>query len=140
MIGFVMALKDISNFVWRRHEKHWNWIIMLGSLCVLLMALWMKSFFITLAFIVGVAVSMLELPEPIPPFAVVDKILEYERSWLKIPWGWKKGLQGFGMFASVVYIFLSCWGESLMALLLLVGIYANVACVYGNKAMGIDDL
>lgn len=52
----------------------------------------------------------------------------------------EKGLQGFGMSASVVYVFFACWLESLMALLLLIGIYANIACVYGNKRMGIDDL
>ncbi|NDV22445.1 hypothetical protein FMS18_06950 [Desulfovibrio sp. JC022] len=114
--------------------------MMLGSLFVLVIALWVKSVLLTLSFIAGIAVSMLELPEPTPPFALVGKAIEHERNWLESPWGWKKGLQGFGMFASVVYVFLSCWGESLMALLLLVGIYANIACVYGNKRMGIDDL
>jgi len=113
---------------------------MTGSVFVLLMALWTKSFFLTLAFIVGVAASMFELQEPDPPFVIVDKLLEYERNWLESPWGWKKGLQAFGMFASVVYIFVCCWIESLMGLLLLIGIYANIACVYGNKRMGIDDL
>ncbi|WP_421903468.1 hypothetical protein [Maridesulfovibrio sp.] len=135
-----MAFRNISDLVWKRHQKHWNWIIMLGSLCVLLMALWTKSIVLGLAFIVGIGVSMLELPEPTPPFTIVDKLLEYERNWLELPWSWKKGLQGFGMFASVVYVFWSCWLESLMALLLLIGIYANIACVYGNKRMGIDDL
>ncbi|WP_239060965.1 hypothetical protein [Desulfovibrio sp. JC022] len=135
-----MALNNITSFVWKRHQNHWSWIIMLGSLFVLVIALWVKSVLLTLSFIAGIAVSMLELPEPTPPFALVGKAIEHERNWLESPWGWKKGLQGFGMFASVVYVFLSCWGESLMALLLLVGIYANIACVYGNKRMGIDDL
>ncbi len=136
----LMALKNIAEIVWKRHQSHWNWIIMTGSVFVLLMALWTKSFFLTLAFIVGVAASMFELQEPDPPFVIVDKLLEYERNWLESPWGWKKGLQAFGMFASVVYIFVCCWIESLMGLLLLIGIYANIACVYGNKRMGIDDL
>lgn len=135
-----MAVTNIATFVWKRHQSHWNWILMLGSLCILLMSLWMKSLFLTLAFIVGVAVSLKELPDPVPPFALIEKALDHERSWLAADWGWKKGLQAFGLFASVVYVFVCCWGESLMPLLLLVGIYANIACVYGNKRMGIDDL
>ncbi|MFW5500158.1 MULTISPECIES: hypothetical protein [unclassified Maridesulfovibrio] len=135
-----MALKNISDLIWKRHQNHWNWIMMLGSLCVLFMALWTKSVFLGLAFIAGVGASMMELPEPTPPFALIDKVLKHERNWLESPWGWKKGLQGFGMSASVVYVFFACWLESLMALLLLIGIYANIACVYGNKRMGIDDL
>ncbi|NDV26058.1 hypothetical protein FMR86_05270 [Desulfovibrio sp. JC010] len=114
--------------------------MMIGSFFVLLMALWTKSLFLTLAFIAGAAVSMMELPDPDPPFKLVDKLLEHERNWLESPWSWKKGLQGFGMFASVVYVFVCCWTGSLMLLLLLAGIYANVACVYDNKYRGIDDL
>jgi len=135
-----MAVMNIATLVWKRHQSHWNWILMFGSLCVLLMALWMKSLFLTLAFIAGVAVSLKELPEPVPPFALIEKALDHERSWLAADWGWKKGLQAFGLFASVVYVLACCWSESLMPLLLLVGIYANIACVYGNKRMGIDDL
>ncbi|WP_415714919.1 hypothetical protein [Maridesulfovibrio sp.] len=135
-----MAVKNIADIVWKRHQSHWNWILMLGALCVLLIALWMKSIFITLAFIAGFAVSMMELPDPQPPFALVDRLLEYERNWLESPWDWKKRLKAFGMLASVVYVFSCCWWESLMGLLLLVGLYANIACVYGNKRMGIDDL
>ncbi|WP_320006429.1 hypothetical protein [Maridesulfovibrio sp.] len=113
---------------------------MLVSLFVLFMALWMKSFFLTFSFILGMAISLKKLPDPVPPFALVEKFLRHERDWLAAPWSWKKGLQAFGIIASVIYVFVCCWGESLMLLLLLVGIYANIACVYGNKRMGIDDL
>jgi hypothetical protein len=135
-----MALKNLTAFVWKRHQSHWNWIIMISSLFVLLVAVWMKSISLTLAFIAGVAVSMFELVDPDPPFVLVAKALEHERKWLEHPWGWKKGLQAFGIFASVIYVFLSCWWESLMALLLIAGIYANIVCVYDNKARGIDEL
>lgn len=49
-------------------------------------------------------------------------------------------LQGLGILSGIVYVCASCWAGSLMALLLFVGICVNIVCVYGNKAMGVDDL
>ena len=135
-----MVITNIAALIWKRHQSHWNWIIMFSSLFVLFMALWMKSLLLTLAFIFGIAVSLKKMPDPAPPFALVEKALEYERKWLAASWGWKKSLQAFGLFSSVIYVLVCCWSESLMPLLLLVGIYANIACVYGNKRMGVDDL
>jgi len=133
-------MKNVAEFVWKRHQSHWNWIIMICSLAVFLMALWWHSVILSFLTVVGTGCSLLKLSSPEPPFDRVEKILDYERKWLKSPWGWKKGLQLFGMVASFVYVCVACWEASVMALLLFVGICVNIACVYGNKAMGVDDL
>ncbi len=94
-------------------------------------------FFITAA---GIVVSLQDFPDPDPPFSRIEKMLDFERKWLGKPWGWKKGLQTFGVSVSIFYVFWVCWIGSVMALLLFIGICVNISCVYGNKAMGIDEL
>ncbi|WP_432734731.1 hypothetical protein [Maridesulfovibrio sp. FT414] len=135
-----MNIGSAAEYVWKRHQSHWNWIAMLGSLAVFLMALWFHSVVLFFVFLAGVVCSLCELPEPVPPFRRIDRLLDLERRWLAAPWGWKKGLQAFGLFFGAVYVCVSCWISSIMALLLFVGICVNIGCVYGNKAMGIDDL
>jgi len=113
---------------------------MIGTLAVFLMALWSRSLLIFFVAGAGAVTALRKLPDPVPPFKRIEKILESERKWLRSPWSWKKVLQTFGMFAAVVYVCWACWVASIMALLLFIGICVNIACVYVNKAMGVDEL
>ncbi len=135
-----MNFSRAKEYIWKRHQSHWNWIMMFCSALIFLMALWFHSILLFFVFAAGVVISLCELPPAVPPFKRIDRMLEIESRWLGAPWRWKKSLQTFGMFAATIYVCLSCWAGSTMALLLFIGICVNIGCVYGNKAMGIDDL
>ncbi|CCO22677.1 conserved protein of unknown function [Maridesulfovibrio hydrothermalis AM13 = DSM 14728] len=138
--GWSMSFKNVTQFVWKRHQSHWNWIVMAGSLVVFLMALLTHSVLLFFTTAAGIVISLQKFPDPVPPFSWVAKMLECERKWLELPWSWKKSLQACGMVAGVIYVVCACWAGSIMALLLFIGLCANIACVYGNKAMGVDEL
>lgn len=135
-----MIIRNVVEYVWERHQSHWNWIIMLGTVLVFLMTLWFRSFLLFFVFMAGVVASLCELPPAVPPFKLIERILKIERRWLRSPWSWKKGMQTFGLFSGMIFVCTAAWFGSAMALLLFIGICVNIGCVYGNKAMGIDDL
>ncbi|WP_235727741.1 hypothetical protein [Maridesulfovibrio frigidus] len=135
-----MKLRKCIDFYWERHQGHWNWILEVLSFCAFLLALWEHSIFIFLIAAGGFIGSLRKLPDPTPPFEHVEKILDTERMWLASPWGWKKGLQIFGLVSGFVFVFAACWFGSMMSLLLFVGLCVNIWCVHSNKLMGIDDL
>ena len=135
-----MKFKKYINFVWQKHQHHWNWILGVLGFGVLLMALWNRSVFMFLVSFCGLGGSFMELPDPTPPFVKIEKILESERGWLAKPWGWKKRFQLLGMVASLIFVLVACWAGSLVSLLLFVGLCVNIWCVHDNKLMGIDDL
>lgn len=136
----LMKFRKYIDFYWERHQSHWNWILGMLSFCVFLLALWEHSIFIFVVAAGGCIGSLRKLPDPTPPFAWIEKVLESERAWLASPWGWKKGLQIFGLVSGLVFVLGACWFGSMMSLLLFVGLCVNIWCVHSNKMMGIDDL
>lgn len=133
-------MRKIIEFVWKRHQGHWNWFFMAGSMVVFFMALWTHSIILFIVSAAFFGAALLELPDPEPRFVRIDRLLKVERKWLNSRWTLKKWFQAFGIFAAVVYLGFVFWENSILGILLFVGICAGIACVYGNKAMGVDEL
>lgn len=85
-----MSIRKIAEFVWKRHQSQWNWIIMLSVVWVFFMALWFHSVLLIFVCIAGLVASLCELPDPVPPFEYLEKVIEHERKWLASRSSWKK--------------------------------------------------
>ncbi len=128
---------QLFSLFWERHQHHWNWIIFVAGLVVMLIAVWNHSLLLVLAGLCFFGVSFLKIPDVDPPFAFVDKCLKWERRWLAAKWNGRKVMRLIIFLLLVALLLFVVWKRSYISLIFFAGLGVNLWCVYADRVKGV---